>query len=201
MCQGLSYNLTSFPNIWLSIVDQREAANVLHQYNVRDSSTQNPACLMDRICIKISISASLSLSRFWWSWIVLIFCVSWCVRCSYRSAAHRVVCCSRAARCAQQQSSIVHMICSSSASPGPLTVTCYLTHTTPHSAQCHNIQHCLHRLDPNYNSTLWKFCFRDEWVFFGLCKSCFWVLIQAHFISAPKLSFFLPYPYNIFCIS
>uniref|UniRef100_W5KSA7 Membrane frizzled-related protein n=1 Tax=Astyanax mexicanus TaxID=7994 RepID=W5KSA7_ASTMX len=34
MCQGLSYNLTSFPNIWLTIADQREAAEMLHQYKV-----------------------------------------------------------------------------------------------------------------------------------------------------------------------
>ncbi|XP_028817904.1 membrane frizzled-related protein [Denticeps clupeoides] len=34
MCQGLSYNLTSFPNIWLSIADQREAAAILRQYRV-----------------------------------------------------------------------------------------------------------------------------------------------------------------------
>uniref|UniRef100_A0A667XZB4 Membrane frizzled-related protein n=1 Tax=Myripristis murdjan TaxID=586833 RepID=A0A667XZB4_9TELE len=34
MCQGLSYNLTSFPNIWLSIADQREAAALLRQYQV-----------------------------------------------------------------------------------------------------------------------------------------------------------------------
>nr|XP_015193107.1 PREDICTED: membrane frizzled-related protein isoform X1 [Lepisosteus oculatus] len=34
MCQGLSYNLTSFPNIWLSISDQREAANALKHYKV-----------------------------------------------------------------------------------------------------------------------------------------------------------------------
>ncbi|XP_028429807.1 membrane frizzled-related protein [Perca flavescens] len=34
MCQGLSYNLTSFPNIWLSIADQREAATLLRQYRV-----------------------------------------------------------------------------------------------------------------------------------------------------------------------
>ncbi|KAK5868478.1 hypothetical protein PBY51_009488 [Eleginops maclovinus] len=34
MCQGLSYNLTSFPNIWLSIGDQREAATLLGQYRV-----------------------------------------------------------------------------------------------------------------------------------------------------------------------
>ncbi|XP_054650889.1 membrane frizzled-related protein, partial [Dunckerocampus dactyliophorus] len=34
MCLGLSYNLTSFPNIWLSIADQREAATVLRQYRV-----------------------------------------------------------------------------------------------------------------------------------------------------------------------
>ncbi|CAB1348713.1 unnamed protein product [Coregonus sp. 'balchen'] len=34
MCQGLSYNLTSFPNIWLSIADQREAATLLRQYMV-----------------------------------------------------------------------------------------------------------------------------------------------------------------------
>ncbi|XP_060929641.1 membrane frizzled-related protein isoform X2 [Limanda limanda] len=32
MCQGLSYNLTSFPNIWLPIADQREAATVLQNY-------------------------------------------------------------------------------------------------------------------------------------------------------------------------
>uniref|UniRef100_A0A3P9HS78 Uncharacterized protein n=1 Tax=Oryzias latipes TaxID=8090 RepID=A0A3P9HS78_ORYLA len=35
MCQGLSYNLTSFPNIWLSIADQREAATLLRQYRVQ----------------------------------------------------------------------------------------------------------------------------------------------------------------------
>ncbi|MBN3295692.1 MFRP protein, partial [Amia calva] len=34
MCQGLSYNLTSFPNIWLSISDQREAASTLRHYKV-----------------------------------------------------------------------------------------------------------------------------------------------------------------------
>ncbi|XP_061072328.1 membrane frizzled-related protein [Conger conger] len=34
MCQDLSYNLTSFPNIWLSLSDQREAAEVLRQYRV-----------------------------------------------------------------------------------------------------------------------------------------------------------------------
>ncbi|CAJ1066153.1 membrane frizzled-related protein [Xyrichtys novacula] len=34
MCQGLSYNLTSFPNIWLSIADQREAATLLQPYRV-----------------------------------------------------------------------------------------------------------------------------------------------------------------------
>uniref|UniRef100_A0A3Q3BIP0 Membrane frizzled-related protein n=1 Tax=Kryptolebias marmoratus TaxID=37003 RepID=A0A3Q3BIP0_KRYMA len=34
MCQGLSYNLTSFPNIWLFIADQREAATLLRQYRV-----------------------------------------------------------------------------------------------------------------------------------------------------------------------
>ncbi|KAK0135379.1 Membrane frizzled-related protein [Merluccius polli] len=34
MCQGLSYNLTSFPNIWLSISDQRQAAMLLRQYQV-----------------------------------------------------------------------------------------------------------------------------------------------------------------------
>ncbi|PWA20529.1 hypothetical protein CCH79_00003560 [Gambusia affinis] len=34
MCQGLSYNFTSFPNIWLSIADQREATTLLQQYRV-----------------------------------------------------------------------------------------------------------------------------------------------------------------------
>ncbi|KAJ8280235.1 hypothetical protein GJAV_G00052160 [Gymnothorax javanicus] len=34
MCQDLSYNLTSFPNIWLSISDQMEAANLLQRYRV-----------------------------------------------------------------------------------------------------------------------------------------------------------------------
>ncbi|XP_015257516.1 PREDICTED: membrane frizzled-related protein [Cyprinodon variegatus] len=34
MCQGLSYNITSFPNIWMSISDQREAATLLRQYRV-----------------------------------------------------------------------------------------------------------------------------------------------------------------------
>ncbi|KAM6959278.1 membrane frizzled-related protein [Aplochiton taeniatus] len=34
MCRGLSYNFTSFPNIWLSIADQREAAALLQQYRV-----------------------------------------------------------------------------------------------------------------------------------------------------------------------
>lgn len=35
MCRGLSYNLTSFPNIWLSVSDQREAAALLRQYRVK----------------------------------------------------------------------------------------------------------------------------------------------------------------------
>uniref|UniRef100_A0A3Q2W7Y4 Membrane frizzled-related protein n=1 Tax=Haplochromis burtoni TaxID=8153 RepID=A0A3Q2W7Y4_HAPBU len=35
MCRGLSYNFTSFPNIWLSIADQREAATLLGQYRVK----------------------------------------------------------------------------------------------------------------------------------------------------------------------
>jgi len=34
MCLGLSYNLTSFPNIWLPIADQREAATLLQQHRV-----------------------------------------------------------------------------------------------------------------------------------------------------------------------
>ncbi|XP_066517716.1 membrane frizzled-related protein [Hoplias malabaricus] len=34
MCQGLSYNLTSFPNIWLSVADQKEAASMLQKYKV-----------------------------------------------------------------------------------------------------------------------------------------------------------------------
>ncbi|XP_029301614.1 LOW QUALITY PROTEIN: membrane frizzled-related protein [Cottoperca gobio] len=34
MCRSLSYNLTSFPNIWLSIADQREAGHFLRQYRV-----------------------------------------------------------------------------------------------------------------------------------------------------------------------
>ncbi|CAM4557998.1 unnamed protein product [Leuciscus chuanchicus] len=34
MCRGLSYNLTSFPNIWLTVSDQREAASILHKYRV-----------------------------------------------------------------------------------------------------------------------------------------------------------------------
>ncbi|TWW76690.1 membrane frizzled-related protein isoform X1 [Takifugu flavidus] len=42
MCRGLSYNLTSFPNIWLSISDQREAAALLRQYRV----------LMDLACFE-----------------------------------------------------------------------------------------------------------------------------------------------------
>ncbi|KAJ0063491.1 hypothetical protein NL108_002642, partial [Boleophthalmus pectinirostris] len=32
MCLGLTYNLTSFPNIWLSIADQSEAASLLRHY-------------------------------------------------------------------------------------------------------------------------------------------------------------------------
>lgn len=39
MCRGLSYNLTSFPNIWLSIADQREAATLLRQYRVKAAAT------------------------------------------------------------------------------------------------------------------------------------------------------------------
>lgn len=35
MCRGLSYDLTSFPNIWLSIADQREASALLRQYRVK----------------------------------------------------------------------------------------------------------------------------------------------------------------------
>ncbi|KAF7654159.1 hypothetical protein LDENG_00073270 [Lucifuga dentata] len=42
MCQGLNYNLTSFPNIWLSIADQREAATMLRPYRV----------LMELACFK-----------------------------------------------------------------------------------------------------------------------------------------------------
>lgn len=38
MCRGLSYNFTSFPNIWLSIADQREAATLLGQYRVKVTS-------------------------------------------------------------------------------------------------------------------------------------------------------------------
>ncbi|XP_008307657.1 membrane frizzled-related protein isoform X2 [Cynoglossus semilaevis] len=34
MCQGLNYNVTSLPNIWLSITDQKEAATLLQQYQV-----------------------------------------------------------------------------------------------------------------------------------------------------------------------
>ncbi|KAJ7990210.1 hypothetical protein DPEC_G00297950 [Dallia pectoralis] len=34
VCQGLSYNHTSFPNIWLSIADQKQAGTLLHQYKV-----------------------------------------------------------------------------------------------------------------------------------------------------------------------
>ncbi|XP_068601928.1 membrane frizzled-related protein [Brachionichthys hirsutus] len=34
MCQGLSYNRTSFPNIWLSVTDQKEASALLRQYRV-----------------------------------------------------------------------------------------------------------------------------------------------------------------------
>ncbi len=49
MCKGLSYNLTSFPNIWLPISDQREAASILHKYRVRMktvtmSSSSEPVC-------------------------------------------------------------------------------------------------------------------------------------------------------------
>ncbi len=49
MCRGLSYNLTSFPNIWLSISDQREAASILHKYRVRMkpvtlSDSSEPVC-------------------------------------------------------------------------------------------------------------------------------------------------------------
>lgn len=39
MCQGLTYNYTSFPNIWLSIADQREAAALLRQYRVKAAIT------------------------------------------------------------------------------------------------------------------------------------------------------------------
>lgn len=39
MCLGLSYNLTSFPNIWLSIADQREAATLLRQYRVKTKTS------------------------------------------------------------------------------------------------------------------------------------------------------------------
>uniref|UniRef100_A0A3B3ZJS6 Uncharacterized protein n=1 Tax=Periophthalmus magnuspinnatus TaxID=409849 RepID=A0A3B3ZJS6_9GOBI len=34
MCVGLTYNFTSFPNIWLSIADQSEAASLLRHYQV-----------------------------------------------------------------------------------------------------------------------------------------------------------------------
>lgn len=55
MCQGLSYNLTSFPNIWLSIADQREAATLLRQYRVKsaliiDSLTSSKLRLLGGSC-------------------------------------------------------------------------------------------------------------------------------------------------------
>lgn len=45
MCQGLTYNHTSFPNIWLSIADQREAAALLRQYRVKTDSTIHKLCV------------------------------------------------------------------------------------------------------------------------------------------------------------
>lgn len=165
MCQDLSYNLTSFPNIWLSIADQTEAAYMLRQYSVCNN-TQNPVCNVYCI-VSFYISTSSSLARCWWSWIVLSPCGSSCVRCLCHSAVCRVVCCSRAAPCVQQQSSSVHMIWSSLASAGPLTVTYCLMHTTPSSALCHRIQHCLHWLVSNHDSTLYAPTFLLQlWVFF-----------------------------------
>ncbi|XP_054853964.1 membrane frizzled-related protein [Eublepharis macularius] len=37
MCLGLSYNTTSFPNIWLTIADQQGAAELLQDYQVLES--------------------------------------------------------------------------------------------------------------------------------------------------------------------
>ncbi|MBN3293342.1 MFRP protein, partial [Polypterus senegalus] len=34
MCQGLTYNKTSFPNIWLGIIDQQEAVTMLKDYKI-----------------------------------------------------------------------------------------------------------------------------------------------------------------------
>lgn len=48
MCRGLSYSLTSFPNIWLSIADQREAAALLQQYRVKPLFT---SCIHHCMCM------------------------------------------------------------------------------------------------------------------------------------------------------
>lgn len=62
MCRGLSYNLTSFPNIWLSIADQREAASLLQQYRVKTpiiSSVYHCRCVeMNGIMLNLDFNVS-----------------------------------------------------------------------------------------------------------------------------------------------
>ncbi|KAM8854534.1 membrane frizzled-related protein isoform 2-T2 [Synchiropus picturatus] len=125
MCRGLSYNLTSFPNIWLSISDQREASLLLRQYRVRLTASQCPA----------ENSLCWSHPRFSWSWPVSSPCAGWCVACSFPSAATRAASCSRAGRCAPPLSSSAATLWTSSPSAGPLTATSCQTRRTPWSVR------------------------------------------------------------------
>lgn len=59
MCQGLSYNLTSFPNIWLSIADQREAAMLLRQYRVKATLTHLKSLHVKTILAAVLIKLAL----------------------------------------------------------------------------------------------------------------------------------------------
>lgn len=155
MCQGLSYNLTSFPNIWLSIADQREAATLLRQYRVtaifmtyqlvaavytHNAWTDGFLTTIQLFQARHSTSHtplfSVLSSRYWWSWHASSPCGGFCVECFCPSAALRVVSSSPAAQSALLQSSNAAKPWISYPSAGPSTATSCLTHKTPWSARC-----------------------------------------------------------------
>lgn len=76
MCQGLTYNLTSFPNIWLSIADQREAATLLQQYRVKATLTIhiNQPLLIAAILRSLHIFAWKFYTNLLHKHVFLLFC-------------------------------------------------------------------------------------------------------------------------------
>lgn len=137
MCLGLSYNLTSFPNIWLSIADQREAATLLRQYRVKAAFiTYNHYLNFCCFCNNTSDASSVSPSRYWWSLHALSPCGGWCVGCFCLSAAPRVESSSPAARSAPLQSSNAAKPWISSLSAGLSIATSCQTPRIPWSARC-----------------------------------------------------------------